>query len=327
MTANRRRIGMASGLCLVLSALCLPGTAFAQSYPSRPIRIIVTFVPGGGADIIGRYIAQALTTALGQPVVIENRPGAGGLLGVEAGLAAAPDGHTFTLISSSYTVNPSLYKLKFDPVNDMTPVVQISQGPLLVVANPKLPVTSLAELVALGKARPGQLNYASSGQGSALHLGAALFADMAGFSMNHVPYKGGGAALADLVGGQVDLYFAATASALPLVKAGKLRALAVTGSKRIAALPDTPTIAESGYKGYDVTLWYGLIGPKGLAPDVVNRINGEVNKVLAARETPAKLEVDGASVAGGTPAQFHAIINREIDMWRRIVTKLGVKPE
>ena len=313
---------------LWMAAAVFGGTpAMAQSYPNRPIKIIVTFVPGGGADIIGRYLAQGLTQALGQPVVVENKPGAGGLLGVEAGLAAQPDGYTFTLISSSYTVNPSLYKLKFDPVNDMTPIVQVSQGPLLVVTNPKLPVSSLADLVALGKAKPDSLNYASSGQGSALHLGAALFADTAGFSMRHVPYKGGGAALNDLVAGQVDLYFAATASALPLVKAGKLRALAVTSSKRIAALPDTPTIAESGYKGYDVTLWYGLIGPKGLPADIVTRINTEVNKVLNLKETPAKLEVDGASTAGGTPAQFHSIISREIDMWHRTVTKLGVKPE
>ena len=296
-------------LLMATSLLGAP-TAMAQGYPNRPIKIIVTFVPGGGADIIGRYLAQGLTLAMGQPVVVENKPGAGGLLGVEAGLAAAPDGYTFTLISSSYTVNPSLYKLKFDPVNDMTPIVQVSQGPLLVVANPKLPVTSLADLVALGKAKPGSLNYASSGQGSALHLGAALFADTAGFSMSHVPYKGGGAALNDLVAGQVDLYFAATASALPLVKAGKLRALAVTSNKRIAALPDTPTIAESGYKGYDVTLWYGLIGPKGLPADIVARINTEVNKVLNLKETPAKLEVDGASTAGGSAAQFHGIISR-----------------
>lgn len=300
---------------------------FADTYPNRPIKLIVTFVPGGGADIIGRYLAQALTTALGQPVIVENKPGAGGMLGVEAGLAAPADGYTLTLISSSYTVNPSLYKLKFDPVNDITPIVQVSQGPLLVVVNPAVQAKSLQELVSLGKSRPGQLNYASSGQGSALHLGAALFADMADFKMNHVPYKGGGAALNDLLGGQVDLYFAATASALPLVKAGKLRPLAVTSAKRIAALPDTPTVAESGFKGYDVTLWYGLVGPKGLPPEIVNRINAEVNKVLVRKETSAKLEIDGASAAGGTPAQFQAILSKEIDLWRRIVTKLGVKPE
>lgn len=301
--------------------------AAAEVYPSRPIRLIVTFVPGGGADIIGRYLARGLSNALGQPVVVENKPGAGGLIGIEAGLAVPPDGYTFTLISSSYTVNPSLYKLKFDPVNGITPIVQVSQGPLLVVVNPKLPVKSLPDLVALAKSKPGQLNYASSGQGSVLHLAGALFAEQAGIEMTHVPYKGGGAALVDLMANQVDLYFAATASALPAVKNGKIRPLAVTTAKRIPALPDTPTVAESGYKGYDVTLWYGLIGPKGLPPDIVKRINTEVNKVLAAKETPAKLEVDGASVAGGTPEQFRAVIRNEIDMWRKAVTEIGVKPE
>jgi tripartite-type tricarboxylate transporter receptor subunit TctC len=313
---------------LIVAALVLSlqsAAGFANTYPVRPIKLIVTFVPGGGADIIGRYLAQALTTALGQPVIVENKPGAGGMLGAEAGLAAPADGYTFTLISSSYTVNPSLYKLKFDPINDITPIVQVSQGPLLVVVNPAVQAKSLQELVSLGKSKPGQLNYASSGQGSALHLGAALFADMAGVTMNHVPYKGGGAALNDLVGGQVDLYFAATASALPLIKAGKLRPLAVTSAKRIAALPDTPTVAESGFKGYDVTLWYGLIGPKGLPAEIVTRINAEVNKVLTRKETPAKLEIDGASAAGGTPAQFQSILSTEIDLWRRIVTQLGVK--
>ena len=301
--------------------------AFANAYPTKPIKLIVPFVPGGGADIVGRYLAQALTTLLGKTVIVENKPGAGGMLGTEAGLVARADGYTFTLISSSYTVNPSLYKLKFDPINDIAPIVQVSQGPLVVVVNPAVPARSISELVSLGKSKPGQLNYASSGQGTVLHLAAALFADLAGVEMNHVPYKGGGAALTDLVAHQVDLYFAATASALPMVKAGKLRPLAVTSAQRIPALPDTPTVAESGFKGYDVTLWYGLIGPKGLPPEIVSRINADVNKVLAQKETPAKFATDGASPAGGTPAQFQALLRKEIDMWRRIVTRLGVKPE
>jgi tripartite-type tricarboxylate transporter receptor subunit TctC len=325
MTINlQRRLAVLAG---VLAAVLLPISASAQTYPGKPVRLIVPYVPGGGADIIGRYLAQMLTPALGQTVIVENKPGAGGLMGTEAGLAAPADGLTLTLISSSYTVNPSLYKLKFDPVADITPIVQVSQGPLLVVVNPALPVKSLAELVAYAKARPGKLNYASSGQGSVLHLGAALFADRAGLTMNHVPYKGGGAALNDLLANQVDVYFAATASALPMVKAGKLRPLAVTSAKRIPALPDVPTIAESGFKGYDVTLWYGLIGPKGLPTPIVERINTEVNKVLARKETPAKLEIDGAVPAGGTTVQFQAVVRSEIDLWRTVVTKLGVKPE
>jgi tripartite-type tricarboxylate transporter receptor subunit TctC len=325
----RRSSLIRGSAAIVLAGLCslLADPAAAQSYPQKPIKLIVTFVPGGGADILGRYLAQALTTSLGQTVIVENRPGAGGLIGVEAGLAAPADGYTITLISSSYTVNPSLYKLKFDPVADITPIVQASKGPLLAVVNPDVPAKNVAELIALGKARPGQINYASSGQGSALHLGAALFADRAGIQMNHVPYKGGGAALNDLLAHHVDLYFAATASSVPMVKAGKLRAIAVTSAQRIAALPDVPTLAESGFPGFDVTLWYGLIGPKGLSPAIVARLNAEVNRVLGHKEAIEKLEADGAAPAGGSSEQFHAIIKREIDMWHAIVTKIGVKPE
>lgn len=315
------------GLAALALFLGLHAAAVADTWPSKPVRLIVTFVPGGGADIVGRYVAKHLTDALGQSVIVENKAGAGGLVGVQAGLASPADGYTFVLISSSYTVNPSLYKLKFDPVNDMTPVVQVSKGPLLVVVNPKLPANNLKELVALGKAKPGVLNYASSGQGSLLHLAAAQFADEADIDMRHVPYKGGGAALTDLVSGQVDLYFAATASALPLVKAGKLRALAVTTEDRIPALPQVPTIAESGFKGYEATLWYGIIAPKGLPPEIVRRMNLEVNKVLALKETPAKLEIDGAVAGGGSAADFQAVIAREMPKWGKVVRKVGIQPE
>jgi tripartite-type tricarboxylate transporter receptor subunit TctC len=299
----------------------------ADVYPSKPIKLIVTFVPGGGADILARYLAQALTTSLGKPVLVDNKPGAGGLIGIQAGLSASADGYTLTLISSSYTVNPSLYKLKFDPVNDMTPIVQASKGPLLVVVNASQSIKSLADFVAKAKSKPAQLTYASSGLGSALHLGAALFADQAGISINHVPYKGGGAALNDLLANQIDIYFAATASALPLVQSGKLQALAVTGTKRIPALPDTPTIEEQGYKGYDVTLWYGLIGPKGMPHDLVDKINSEVNTILIKKDTATRFEADGAIPSGGTPAEFKAIIRKEIELWNKVVTKIGIIPE
>ncbi len=299
----------------------------ADVYPSKPIKLIVTFVPGGGADILARYLAQALTTSLGKPVLVDNKPGAGGLIGIQAGLSAPADGYTLTLISSSYTVNPSLYKLKFDPVNDMTPIVQASKGPLLVVVNASQSIKSLADFVAKAKSKPAQLTYASSGLGSALHLGAALFADQAGISINHVPYKGGGAALNDLLANQIDIYFAATASALPLVQSGKLQALAVTGTKRIPALPDTPTIEEQGYKGYDVTLWYGLIGPKGMPHDLVDKINSEVNTILIKKDTATRFEADGAIPSGGTPADFKAIIRKEIELWNKVVTKIGIVPE
>ena len=296
-------------------------------YPSKPLRIVVPYVAGGGADILARYLAQALAAALGQPVVIENKGGAGGLVGVEAGLAAPADGSTLTLISSSYTVNPSLYKLKFDPVKDIVPIVQVSQGPLLVVTQPASPVKSMADLATLARSKPGQVTYASSGQGSALHLAAAQFARRAGVQMNHIPYKGGGAALTDVISGQVDVYFAASASALPHVQSGRLRALAVTTAERIPTLPNVPTVAEAGYPGYELALWYGLIGPKGLPPEIVQRINTEVNKVLALPATPVKFQADGAVVAGGTAAAFGARIEHEIAFWREAVPALGVKPE
>lgn len=313
---------------LAIAAFTAPAATLAQeaAWPTRPIKIIVTFVPGGGADILGRYIAQGLTSALGQPVVVENKAGAGGLIGVDAGLAAPADGYTLTLISSSYTVNPSLYKLKFDPVHDITPIAQISAGPLLVVTHPSSDLKTMKDIERAARKAPGTVTYASSGKGSALHLAAAEFANRTRVEMNHIPYKGGGAALNDVLGKQVDVYFAATASALPHVAGGKLRAVAVTTPKRLSALPDVPTIQESGYPGYDVTLWYGLIGPKGMPTAVVQRINQEINKILALPATPKKFQTHGAEPAGGTPEAFRQLIGQEIKTWGDIVGKLDIKP-
>jgi len=299
----------------------------AQQYPVKPVRIIVPFAPGGGSDFIARFTAQRLTESLGKQVIVENRPGAGGLLGIEAGVRSDPDGYTLTLIASSYTVNPALYPLKFDPVSDITPVVQISQGPMLVVVNPKLPVKTAKELIALAKAKPGQISFASAGQGSITHMAAEFFLSQAGLKMNHIPYKGTGPALTDTIGGQIDMFFSSTATALPHVKAGRLRAIAVTTAKRLAAEPGVPTIAESGVPGYDVPLWHGLIGPKGLPRPIVERINAEVGKILQLKETGDKLQTDGVSPAGGTPQQFRERIQREIALWRKVVADTGVKVE
>ncbi len=310
---------------LAAALLCLP--ALAQPYPAKPVRIIVPFAPGGGSDFIGRFAAQRLTEALGKQVLVENRPGAGGLLGIEAGVRADPDGYTLILIASSYTVNPALYKLKFDPVADITPVVQISQGPMLVVVNPKLPVNSVQDLVALARSRPGQVSFASAGQGSITHMAAEFFISLAGLKMNHIPYKGTGPALTDTIGGQTDVFFSSTATALPHVKAGRLRAIAVTTAKRLAAEPNLPTLAESGVAGYDVPLWHGLIGPKDLPRPVVERINGEVGKILNLKETADQLQSDGVSPAGGTPGEFRERIQKEIALWRKVVATTGVKVE
>jgi tripartite-type tricarboxylate transporter receptor subunit TctC len=301
--------------------------AQAQPYPSKPIRFVVPFAPGGGSDFIARFMAQKMSPGLGQQVIVENKPGAGGMLGIEQGVKSPADGYTLTLIASSYTVNPSIYKFSFDPVNDITPIIQLSQGPLLVVVRTSLPVKSTKDLIALAKQKPGQVNFASSGQGSVIHMATELFDSMAGIKMNHIPYKGTGPALTDTIAGQTDVFFSSTATALPHVKSGKLRAVAVTGPKRIPALPDVPTVAESGVPGYDVILWHGLIGPKGLPRPIVERINAEATKALKQKDTGEQLQNDGVDPAGGTPAQFGAQIKKEIGIWRKVATDAGVKQE
>jgi len=320
---------MRAGLSFLASLLLLaaPQAALAQAYPSKPVRILVPFAPGGGSDFIARFMAQRLSGALGQQVFVENKPGAGGVIGIEQGVKSPADGYTLVLIASSYTVNPSLYKLAFDPVADITPIVQLSQGPLLVVVRPALPVKSTKELIALAKSKPGQINFASSGQGSVIHLATELFDAMAGIKMNHIPYKGTGPALTDTIGGQTDVFFASTATAIPHVQSGKLRAIAVTTAKRIPALPDVPTVAESGVAGYEVVLWHGLIGPKGLPRAVVERLNRETGKALQLKETAAQLQNDGVAPAGGAPERFGAQIRKEIELWRKVVAEAGVKAE
>jgi tripartite-type tricarboxylate transporter receptor subunit TctC len=310
---------------LFLSVFMLP--VVAQQYPSKPVRIIVPFAPGGGSDFIARFMAQRLTESFGSQVIVENKPGAGGVLGIEQGIKAPADGYTLTLIASSYTVNPSIYKLNFDPVTDITPIIQISQGPLLVVVNPALPVKSIKDLITLAKSKPGEVTFASSGQGSVIHLATELFDTMAKVKMNHIPYKGTGPALTDTLAGQTNVFFSSTANAMPHVKAGKLRAIAVTTAKRIPALPDVPTVAESGVPGYDVVLWHGLIGPKGLPKTVVDRINGDVTKSLKLKETAEQLQNDGVAPAGGTPEQFAAQIKKEIGIWKKVAADAGVKQE
>ena len=309
----------------VLALAALP--ALAQPYPSKPVRIVVPFAPGGGSDFIGRFIAQRLSASLGQQVIVENKPGAGGVLGIEQGLKAAADGYTLTLIASSYTVNPSVYKLSFDPVSDVTPIIQLSQGPLLVVVGAGVPVKTIMDLIGLAKAKPGALNFASSGQGSVIHLATELFDNMAGIRMNHVPYKGTGPALTDTISGQTQVFFSSTANAMPQVKAGRLRAIAVTTAQRIPALPDVPTMAEAGLRGYEVILWHGLIGPKGLQAAIVERINREATAVLQLKETAEKLQNDGVAPAGGSPAQFATQIGKEIGVWRKVAADAGIKAE
>jgi tripartite-type tricarboxylate transporter receptor subunit TctC len=310
-------------LALALSASAL--VAHAQKYPAKPLQIVVPFAPGGGSDFIARFTAQRLTDALGSQVIVENRPGAGGLLGIEQGIKTKPDGYTLVLIASSYTVNAALYPLKYDPVADITPVVQISQGPMIIVANPKFPAKSVQDVMKLAKEKPGSINFASAGQGSITHMVGEFFQYRAGIKMNHVPYKGTGPALTDTISGQTDIFFATTATSLPHVKSGRLKAIAVTTAKRLPAEPDVPTIAESGVAGFDVPIWHGLIAPKGVPAPIVERINAEVNKMLQIPETAKQLETDGVSPAGGNAQRFAEQIKKEIALWKDVVAKTGVK--
>src|SRR5438874_5795522 len=315
-------------LALALAALAAVAAAPALAqpkYPAKPIHIPVPFAPGGGSDFIARFIAQRLTESIGSQVIVENRPGAGGLLGIEQGVTAKPDGYTLTLIASSYTVNAALYPLKYDPLADISPVVQISQGPMIVVTNPKFPAKTLQDLIAAAKQKPGTINFASAGQGSITHMVVELFQSMAGVKLNHVPYKGTGPALTDTISGQTDIFFSSTATALLHVKSGRLRAIAVTGAKRLPAEPGEPTIDESGVKGFDVLLWHGLIGPKNLPRPVVERVNAEVNKILKIKETAAQLETDGVAPAGGSDKQFRDQIAKEIALWKDVGKKTGAR--
>jgi tripartite-type tricarboxylate transporter receptor subunit TctC len=299
--------------------------AAAQTYPVKPIRLVVGASPGGGTDFVARLMANKLTEALGQQFIVDNRAGAGSTLGYEFGVRAAPDGYTLTLISPSYVINPSLYPLKFDALNDYTPVITVARGPYVLVVHPALPVRNIRELVSLAKARPGQIVYGSSGQGAIVHLTTELFLNMAGVQMTHVPYKGGGPAMTDLIAGQIQLVFATTQVGLPQAKAGRLRALAVTTPERIAADPDLPTVMESGVPGYEVTNWHGLIGPKGLPRVVVDRLHGEVTKILRLKEMDDRLLTDGMSPAGGSSDLLYQQVRREIEQWRQVITRAGIK--
>lgn len=318
-------------ISLSLVAAAIGGTltpVSAQQYPTKPIRIVAPFAPGGGTDFIARLMAQRLTEAMGQQVIVENRPGAGGLLGTEVGIKAAPDGYTLTMIAASYPVNPALYnKMNFDPINDIQPIIQIARGPFLVVVHPSMPVKNIKDLIAVAKSKPGAINYATSGQGSIVHMATELFQSMAGIKMNHIPYKGTGPALTDTMAGQTTLLFGSIAATMPIVKSGRLRPIAVTTVKRIPALPDVPTIDESGVKGYDVTNWHGFIGPKALPRPIVDRVNGEVTKMIKQKDMEEKLQADGVVPAGGTPEQFGQIIAREIAQWKKVAAQANIKLE
>jgi len=326
MSLHRRIATALFGLAVYVCA----AQAHAQAaYPAQPVKIIVPFAPGGGSDFIARFIADRLTKTLGQPVLVDNRPGAGGLLGIDIGVKAPGDGYTFILVASSYAVNPSIFKLKFDPVADITPVAQISQGPMVLLAHPGLKISTVRELLERARAKPGEITFASAGLGSVTHMAGEYFASAAKVKLTHVPYKGTSPALTDTIAGQVNVFFSSPASAHAHVESGKLVALGVTTLKRAtgAVYAKVPPIAESGLPGYEAVLWHGLIGPKGIPRPVVERVNKEIAAALNNKEAVDKLETDGVVPAAGTAEQFAALIKSDIALWARVVKDGNIKVE
>ena len=310
----------------MLVAACV-SAAFAQPFPNKPIRIVVPFPAGGTTDVLARAAAQKLSDTLGQPAVVDNRPGAGGNIGAELVAKSPPDGYTLLMGTvGTHAINPALYpKMPYDHIRDFAPVILVAGVPNVLVVNPALPVNSVSELVAYARANPGKLNFASSGSGTSIHLSGELFKTAAGLSMTHVPYKGSAPALMDLIGGQVQLMFDNLPSALPQIRAGKLKALAVTSRERAPALPDVPTIAESGFPGFEASSWFGLLAPAGTPPPVIATINAEVAKWLASLDAKEKLLAQGANAAGGTPEDFARHIAAETAKWQKVVKESGAK--
>ena len=311
--------------CCALVAL----PAYAQDYPRRPVRLVVPFPPGGGNDIVARAVAQELGKSLGQQFVVDNRAGAGGAIGAELAARSPADGYTLFLGGvGSHVVNPSLHaKLSYDPIRDFAPVTLIASAPSVLVVNPSLQAASIAEFTALAKANPGKLNYASNGNGSSAQLAAVLYESMAGVRMVHVPYKGVAPALVDLMSGEVQLMFGTLVAILPHIKAGRLRALAVTGRNRSALLPEVPTLAESGLPGYEAGSWYGILAPAGTPGAIVARLNAQINNAIRQPEVRERLAAEGAEVIGGTPEEFAVHIRSELARMKKLVREGGLRVE
>ena len=314
---------------LITVAAFVISPAIAETWPTRPIRFIVPFAPGGGGDVVGRIIGQRMSEQLGKPLVIDNRAGGGGTLGCELAAKAAPDGYTLLLGNvGPIAVGPALYpKLAYDPVRDFAPVTMIASFPNLLVANPGLPFKTVPELVAYAKSRPGTLNFASAGAGTSTHLAGELFKSVAGIDVVHVPYKGGAAAMTDIIAGQVAYYFGTMPSSMPLAKAGKLRALAVTSLTRSPAAPEVPTIAESGYPKFETAAWYGLMFPTGTPREIVARTNAATMSVLALSDIRERLVHEGSEPMGSTPGQFSAYIKSEIAKWSAVIKAANLKAD
>ena len=316
-------------LCCTIAAVTVAPWSTAQSpaWPTRPIKWIVPFPPGGTTDILARTIGEKLTAALGQPVIIDNKPGAGGGLGADLAAKSPPDGYTVVGGTiSTHAINASLYsKLPYDPVKDFAPITLIARVPNMLVINPKIPANNVRELVALMKSKPGTFTFASSGNGTSQHLSGELFKSMTGVEMQHIPYKGSPPALQDVVGGQVSMTFDNITTAWPLAKGGQLRALAVTTARRSPVAPDVPTLAESGLPGYEIGSWQGVFAPAGTPPEIIRRLNAEIVKIIHTPEVRDKLLALGAEPVGDTPEEFAALVRSEVAKWGDVVRKSGAR--
>jgi tripartite-type tricarboxylate transporter receptor subunit TctC len=307
--------------------LALTAAAAAQQYPTKPVRIVVPFPPGGSNDIIARAIATPLGERLGRQVIVDNRAGAGAVVGTELVANAPKDGYTLLVNSLTHTINPWLYKLPFDPIKGFAPVAMIASGPIVLVVNPGLEAKSVKELIALANAKPGQLQYASAGVGTFTHLGAELFRLAAGVNILHVPFRGGGPAIIDVVGGHTKLFFSNLLTAMPHIRSGKLRTLGVGGTKRVALLPDVPTIAEAGVPGYEAINWWGVLAPAGTPAAIVERLHKEIAAVQSSPAVQKQLAAEGAEVVRMSSAEFGAFLVQEMNKWGRVVKEGGIKPQ
>jgi tripartite-type tricarboxylate transporter receptor subunit TctC len=305
-------------LLISLFSVCC-ASSMAQTYPTKAVRVIVPFAAGGGIDMVARVISQRLQEVMGQPFVVENKPGAGGVVGSEIVATARPDGYTLLAVPISHAANVSLTKMSFNPVTAFAPIIHIASAPNVVLVHPSLPANSIGEFIAYARKNPGTVTYASSGNGSSTHLAAEQFKMLANVELLHVPYKGGGPALVDLLGGHVSMYIGSLPAAIPHLRGQKLKGLGITSSKRAIELPELPTVIEGGIAGYEYVGWYGLLATAGTPPAVIDRLNAEVNKILKEPAILEKLAGDGAQPIGGTPAQFDAHIKKEISKWASVI--------
>src|SRR6266568_300581 len=312
---------------LALLLALFTAVAAAQSYPTKPVRLIIPFPPGGSNDVVGRMIAFQLAERLGRQVVADNQGGAGGIIGTDAAAKAAPDGHTLLLISVAYAFGASMYKLPYDPATAFAPVALLGTGPVVLAVNSKLPVNSLKELIALAREKPGALNYASAGVGSFQHLASALFKLQSGLDIVHVPFKGGGPAMMDVIAGNTQIAIGSLIQTLPHIRSGRLKPLGVGSAARVPALPEVPTISEAGVPGYEATNWWGIVAPAGTPRPVIERLHKELAVILASAETKKRFETEGGEAAQMSPEEFGRFIASETVKWAKVVKEAGIKPE